>query len=229
MEEIKEKKKKLSSEAVGLINEQARIILQDLLKREKEIIQDNLIEQVAQIVMNENQKFSEYKQRKKINETEELLKMYIPIKIELKNIEETYLTDEEMQNQEDIFFKKIMNSQFSEIDVPIEGKIKKYKELRKTIVFIDKSIESYISYLENKNEEYKNIIKNNPSKTYEQMITKNERKIYILTNHYQKGVPVKDIKDAIYENGRKYRIDCEEMLKEIAPYFTGMYSIIIDN
>lgn len=226
--EVKEKpKKKLSDEAKKLVKKETQIAVQNLLQKNIEDYKNTLMKSVSEYIYKKNLQQRKLKEQEKLEMAENVLKQYFPLKQELKNIEETYLSDENLKESEDKYIQKIMKNQFEEIKFDVSEKMEKYIEIKQLFNFLDITINNYIKNLNIQNESLRKYLeKNKDVIRLNQLIEKNERKIFILEEHYKNGVSAKDIKENYYTNDKQYSIDRRELLKEIGPYFMGMYDLL---
>lgn len=223
---LEKKHKKLRPEVEEIINNQVRSEAKTVVEEEAENVKKQFFSTVAEYMIKTNEKIKKYEMKNKLNLVENILKSYIPLKHEINNIEKSFMTEDELKNSEDEFFKKIMESQFAEINLDIEEKYKRYIEIRQTLKFIDNTIESYINQLKKINESYSKSMEEKPNRTLQEKHGKNLRKIYLLEHYYKEGILGNQIKQEFYQNERRFNYDKVELLSELAPYFSGMYNLL---
>ena len=119
-----------------------------------------------------------------------------------------------------------MTSPYKETTTISEDILKNYLSLKQIYAFLDSAINNYISDLKKEIDELEDSAKNNKVKErIKNLISKNERKIYIVEHYYKEGESAKSILSR-YNNERRYYYDKLEIQKEIAPSFTLIYSIL---
>ena len=219
-------KKKLSQQVVDLINVEANRLVTSKLNEEIEFFRENIVKAVADNMLKLRTGSEKQRHEEKLKTADLILKKYGPLQKEIKAIEETLLTTENIKFEENEYFKKMMTSDFYEDKGKFDDNFAYYIELRQAFNFIDKIITEYENKLKDSNEKLEKILEIESNQRVIDTIFRNECKIIILEEYYKKDIPVKQIKYEHYDNERKFARDKKELLSEIAPYFTGIYAII---
>lgn len=219
-------KKKLSQQAIDLINTEANRLVTSKLNEEIEYFRNCIVKAVIDNMVKLQKGATKQRHEEKIRTADLILKKYRPLQREIKTIEETLLTTENIKFEENEYFKKMMTSDFYEDKGKFDDNFAYYIELRQAFNFIDKIITEYENKLKDSNEKLEKILEKESNQRVIDTIFRNECKIIILEEYYKKDIPVKQIKYEHYDNERKFARDKKELLSEIAPYFTGIYAII---
>jgi hypothetical protein len=219
-------KKKLSQQAIDLINTEANRLVTSKLNEEIEFFRENIVKVVADNMLKLRTGSEKQRHEEKLKTADLILKKYRPLQKEIKTIEETLLTTENIKFEENEYFKKMMTSEFYDNKGTFDDNFDYYIELRQAFNFIEKIINEYEEKLKNTNKKLEEILEKENNQRVVDSIYRNECKLIILEEYYKKDVPIKQIKFEHYDNERKFARDKKELLSEIAPYFTGIYAII---
>lgn len=219
-------KKVLSKRVKKLIKNEAN----DVFKANLKEMQSEMYKNITKYILLKNQELKSLNSKDKNQMIKGILRCYIPLKNELKLIEKNFLSDENFKQAEDEYYKKIMKSDFSDATLPIEDKAKKYIEIKRTFNFLDDSINSYISQCKTNINYLQQILDKKYDAKVKILQDSYNRRILILRKHYIEGIPDKIIIDKYYiENKisqRTYYNDKENLLADLTPYFSGVYSIL---
>ena len=118
-----------------------------------------------------------------------------------------------------------MQNTFEEKPIEFEEIIRHYEALVHIFYYLKGVIKVYKNKIEHDNNNLQESLIIKEDQRARDTINRNNRKIYILENYYQKGVPVKVIKLENYENERRFLYDKRELLFELIPFFQGLFEI----
>ena len=107
-------RKKLSQQAIELINIEADKKVTSKLNEEIEYFRNCIVKAVIDNMVKLQKGATKQRHEEKIRTADLILKKYRPLQREIKTIEETLLTTENIKFEENEYFKKMMTSDFYE-------------------------------------------------------------------------------------------------------------------
>ena len=200
MEEVKKVKKKLSEGAKEAIHEETKKIFKEEL--------DFLNEQLPRIVADNYFKLKEGQRYKQLKDRIELINMillkYLPLKRELDSTKKIFFTNTVIKENDFEFYNTITTSEYKPKVNGKEDKINYYYNLYLVWIYIDTVMKLYKEEIQEKIRIDKESYKEKKNQRTLDRINRNTKKLYILENHYKKGISATKIKLDIYNNERRY-------------------------
>ena len=180
--------KRLSEEATLLIRENVEVVLKEKL--------NILDEELPKIVTKHLLILNKEKEKEKLHTVEKILKNYIPLQKQIKNVENILLKENSS------------STQYQEIKLKLE-------ELKNLYEFIHKAIQDEEDYLNKKINESLSYNAKYGNKKAVYLIYKYKGRLYVLDNYYKKESTARKIKDDFYSNEKNFSYDRTSLLKDM--------------
>lgn len=218
-------KKRLSKEAMEIIIETSKEVTRLMVEKELNYLRLNLPKIITDYMFQDKLNIDKEITEKKADFVDKCLQKYKPLENKIKTMEESFFTDEVIDEEKYKKLQIFMQNTFEEKPIEFEEIIRHYIALRQIFSYLKGVIKIYIEKKEDDNNKLEESLKIKEDQRVRDEINRNNRKIYILENYYQKGVSVKVIKLENYENERRFLYDKRELLFELIPFFQGLFEI----
>lgn len=218
-------KKRLSKEAMEIIIETSKEVTRLMVEKELNYLRQNLPKIITDYMFQDKLNIDKEITEKKADFVDKCLQKYKPLENKIKTMEESFFTDEVIDEEKYKKLQIFMQNTFEEKPIEFEEIIRHYVALRQIFSYLKGVIKIYIEKKEDDNNKLEESLKIKEDQRVRDEINRNNRKIYILENYYQKGVSVKVIKLENYENERRFLYDKRELLFELIPFFQGLFEI----
>lgn len=225
MEQRDNSKKRLSNEAMNIVIETSKEVTERMVEKELNYLRENLPKIIADYMFQNKLNIDKEITEKKADFVDRCLQKYKPLEDKIKTMEESFFTDEVIDEEKYKKLQIFMQNSFEDKPIEFEEIIRHYTALKQIFLYLNGVIKVYIEKKEEDNNKLEESLKIKEDQRVRDEINRNERKIYILENYYQKGVSVKVIKLENYENERRFLYDKRELLFELIPFFQGLFEI----
>lgn len=218
-------KKRLSNEAMNIVIETSKEVTERMVEKELNYLRENLPKIIADYMFQNKLNIDKEITEKKADFVDRCLQKYKPLEDKIKTMEESFFTDEVIDEEKYKKLQIFMQNTFEEKPIEFEEIIRHYEALVHIFYYLKGVIKVYKNKIEKDNNKLEESLKIKEDQRARDTINRNNRKMYILENYYQKGVPVKVIKLENYENERRFLYDKRELLFELIPFFQGLFEI----